>query len=75
MSTKQEPLSDRMVAGTPNLPTACRRVATAFSEVDSLNSAAPVTHREASSRYVIRFNPFMRVSFMECQSVCHMALE
>lgn len=48
--TKQEPLSDRMVAGTPNLLMAYLSIITAFSEVASLKRAAPVTHREASSR-------------------------
>ena len=69
--TKQEPLSDRMVAGTPNLPTDCWRTATVFSDVASLHSAVPVTQREVSSRWVIRRSPLMRVSSMECQSVCH----
>ena len=41
----------------------------------SLNTPYPVTHREASSRYVIRFRSLTRKSFMTCQSVCHMALE
>ena len=44
LSTMHEPLSDRIVAGTPNLPTACRSTTTAFSEATSLNNAAPVTH-------------------------------
>ena len=75
LPTKHELLSDRMVAGTSNLPMVCRSAATAFSEVVSLNNAAPVTHLEASSRYVIRFRSFMRGSFITCQPVCHMALE
>ena len=73
--TKQEPLSDKIAAGVPNLPTARRSAVTAFSEVASLNSSAPVTQREASSRYVMRFSPLMRGSFMTCQSVCHTALD
>lgn len=73
--TKQEPLSDRMVAGTPNLLMVCLSIITAFFEVASLKRAAPVTHREASYRYVIRFIPFIRGSFMACQSACHMAFE
>ena len=68
-------MSDRIVAGTPNLPTACRSAATAFLDVASLKRAAPVTHREASSRRVIMFSPFILGSFMMCQSVCHMAFE
>ena len=73
LPTNQDPLSDRMVAGTPNLLTACLSTVTALNEIASLKRAAPVTHLEASSRYVIRFNPFMRGSFIVCQSVCHMA--
>ena len=68
-------MSDRIVAGTPNLPTARRSAATAFPEVASLKRVAPVTHREASSRGVIRFSPFILGSFTMCQSMCHMAFE
>ena len=75
LPTKHGPLSDRMVAGTPNLPTACRSTTTAFFEVASLNNAAPVTRLEASSRNVIKLSPLKRGSFIMRQSVCHMELE
>ena len=75
LPTKQDPLSDRIVAGMPNLFTAYLSAATALTEVASLKSVALVTHLEASSRYVIRLRPFMREVFMACQSVCHIAFE
>ena len=39
------------------------------------NNADPVTHLEESSTYVIKFRPFMRGSFIMCQSVCYVAFE
>ena len=72
--TKHEPLSESIVAGAPNLAIACLRTATAFSEVASLKSSAPVAHLDASSRNVIRWRPRVRGSFMTCQSVYHIEL-
>ena len=34
-----------------------------------------MTHREASSRYVIGFSPRNLPSFILCKSTCHIALE
>ena len=48
---------------------------TAFRACCLFDTPYPVMHREASSRYVIRFRSLTRKSFMTCQSVCHMALE
>ena len=55
LPAKHDPLPDRMVAGAPNREMARRREVTALSEAASLKGAAPVTHLEASSRYMIGF--------------------
>ena len=47
LPTKHDPLSDSMVAGVPNSLMAYLSVTTAFSDVASLNSLAPVTHLDA----------------------------
>ena len=73
--TKQNPLSDRMDAGVPNARVAYLSTFTAFRPVASLSTPYPVMHREASSKYVIRFRSLTQKSFMACQSVCHMVLE
>ena len=52
--TKQDPLSESMDAGVPNAKIARLSTSTAFRPVASLNTPYPVTHREASSRYVIQ---------------------
>ena len=63
--TKQAPLSERMVAGTPNPLMVCLGAVTAFFKVASLKRAAPATYREALSSWAIRFIHFISGSFYD----------
>ena len=72
--TKQEPLSDRVVAGAPNLPTARRSTATALSEMATPNSSASVPQREASSGMLRGLVDPCKGSFITIRSVCRTEL-